>query len=199
MANQNKQRTQQLALGAILTALVAVLQFLGAFIRFGTFSVSLVLIPIVIGAALCGWKVGAWLGLVFGVTVLLSGDASLFLAVSVPGTVGTVLIKGIACGAAAGAVYKLFERRGRYLAVVLSAIVCPVVNTGVFLIGCAIFFMDTLGGWSQALGFGTDVVRYILFGLVGGNFLLELGTDILLSPIIVRIIDAATKSKKVTE
>lgn len=199
MANQSKQRTQQLALGAILTALVAVLQFLGAFIRFGTFSVSLVLIPIVIGAALCGWKVGAWLGLVFGVTVLLSGDASLFLAVSVPGTVGTVLIKGIACGAAAGAVYKLFERRGRYLAVVLSAIVCPVVNTGVFLIGCAIFFMDTLAGWSQALGFGTDVVRYILFGLVGGNFLLELGTDILLSPIIVRIIDAATKSKKVTE
>lgn len=199
MANQSKQRTQQLALGAILTALVAVLQFLGAFIRFGTFSVSLVLIPIVIGAALCGWKVGAWLGLVFGVTVLLSGDASLFLAVSVPGTVGTVLIKGIACGAAAGAVYKLFERRGRYLAVVLSAIVCPVVNTGVFLIGCAIFFMDTLAGWSQALGFGTDVVRYILFGLVGGNFLLELGTNILLSPIIVRIIDAATKSKKVTE
>ncbi len=199
MANQNKQRTQQLALGAILTALVAVLQFLGAFIRFGTFSVSLVLIPIVIGAALCGWKVGAWLGLVFGVTVLLSGDASLFLAVSVPGTVGTVLIKGIACGAAAGAVYKLFERRGRYLAVVISAVVCPVVNTGVFLIGCAIFFMDTLAGWSQALGFGTDVVRYILFGLVGGNFLLELGTNILLSPIIVRIIDAATKSKKVTE
>lgn len=199
MANQNKQRTQQLALGAILTALVAVLQFLGAFIRFGTFSVSLVLIPIVIGAALCGWKVGAWLGLVFGVTVLLSGDASLFLAVSVPSTVGTVLIKGIACGAAAGAVYKLFERRGRYLAVVLSAIVCPVVNTGVFLIGCAIFFMDTLAGWSQALGFGTDMVRYILFGLVGGNFLLELGTNILLSPIIVRIIDAATKSKKVTE
>lgn len=199
MANQNKQRTQQVALGAILTALVAVLQFLGAFIRFGTFSVSLVLIPIVIGAALCGWKVGAWLGLVFGVTVLLSGDASLFLAVSVPGTVGTVLIKGIACGAAAGAVYKLFERRGRYLAVVISAIVCPVVNTGVFLIGCAIFFMDTLAGWSQALGFGTDVVRYILFGLVGGNFLLELGTNILLSPIIVRIIDAAAKSKKVTE
>ena len=199
MSNQNKQRTQRLALGAILTALVAVLQFLGAFIRFGTFSISLVLIPIVIGAALCGWKVGAWLGLVFGVTVLLSGDASIFLAVSVPGTVGTVLIKGIACGAAAGAVYKLFERRGRYLAVVMSAIVCPIVNTGVFLIGCAIFFMDTLAGWSQALGFGTDVVRYMLFGLAGGNFLVELGVNILLSPIIVRIIDAATKSKKVTE
>ena len=103
MENQNdKQRTQKLALAAILTALVAVLQFLGAFIHIGPFSVSLVLIPIVIGAALCGWQIGAWLGLVFGITVLLSGDASSFLAVSIPGTVGTVLVKGIACGAAAG-------------------------------------------------------------------------------------------------
>ena len=34
MENQNdKQRTQKLALAAILTALVAVLQFLGAFIH----------------------------------------------------------------------------------------------------------------------------------------------------------------------
>lgn len=197
MANQNnKQRTQKLALAAILTALVAVLQFLGAFIHIGPFSISLVLIPIVIGAALCGWQVGAWLGLIFGVTVLLSGDASSFLAVSVPGTVGTVLVKGVACGAAAGAVYKLFERRGRYLAVILAAIVCPIVNTGIFLIGCAIFFIDTLAGWASAMGFGGDVVRYMLFGLAGGNFLFELVSNILFSPAAVRIIDAATKSKK---
>ena len=99
MENQNdKQRTQKLALAAILTALVAVLQFLGAFIHIGPFSVSLVLIPIVIGAALCGWQIGAWLGLVFGITVLLSGDASSFLAVSIPGTVGTVLVEHLMLG-----------------------------------------------------------------------------------------------------
>ena len=185
MENQNdKQRTQKLALAAILTALVAVLQFLGAFIHIGPFSVSLVLIPIVIGAALCG------------ITVLLSGDASSFLAVSIPGTVGTVLVKGIACGAAAGAVYKLFERRGRYIAVIIAAVVCPIVNTGIFLIGCAIFFIDTLAGWASATSFGGDIVRYMLFVLVGGNFLFELVSNILLSPAAVRIIDAATKSKK---
>ena len=194
MENQNdKQRTQKLALAAILTALVAVLQFLGAFIHIGPFSVSLVLIPIVIGAALCGWQIGAWLGLVFGITVLLSGDASSFLAVSIPGTVGTVLVKGIACGAA---VYKLFERRGRYIAVIIAAVVCPIVNTGIFLIGCAIFFIDTLAGWASATSFGGDIVRYMLFVLVGGNFLFELVSNILLSPAAVRIIDAATKSKK---
>ena len=42
---------QRLTLGAILTALVVVLQLLGQFIHFGVFSISLVLIPIVVGAA----------------------------------------------------------------------------------------------------------------------------------------------------
>ena len=112
------------------------------------------------------------------------------------GKVGTVLVKGIACGAAAGAVYKLFERRGRYIAVIIAAVVCPIVNTGIFLIGCAIFFIDTLAGWASATSFGGDIVRYMLFVLVGGNFLFELVSNILLSPAAVRIIDAATKSKK---
>ena len=51
---QTKQRqktsTETLVLGAILTALVVVLQMMGSFIRFGMFSISLVLVPIVIGA-----------------------------------------------------------------------------------------------------------------------------------------------------
>ena len=75
--------TQTLTLGAILTALVIVLQLMGSFIRFGMFSVSLVLIPIVIGAALCGKYIGAWLGFVFGLTVLMSGDAASFMGIDV--------------------------------------------------------------------------------------------------------------------
>ena len=78
------------------------LQFVGSAIRFGPFSISLVLIPIVLGAALYGWGMGCWLGLVFGAVVLLSGDAGLFLAADPGGAIVTVLSKGIACGAAAG-------------------------------------------------------------------------------------------------
>ena len=51
---------------AIFTAIVVVLQLLGSFVRFGPFSVSLVLIPIVVGAAMYGAGAGAWLGFVFG-------------------------------------------------------------------------------------------------------------------------------------
>ena len=68
-----EKTTQCIAGGGLLAAIAAVLQLVGSAIRFGPFSVSLVLIPIVLGAALYGWGMGCWLGLVFGAVVLLSG------------------------------------------------------------------------------------------------------------------------------
>lgn len=187
---ENKKiSTQSLVLGAILTAIVVVLQFMGSFIKFGPFSISLVLIPIVIGAATCGVSIGAWLGFVFGVVVLLSGDAAAFLAVDVVGTVITVLLKGTLCGYLAGLTYKLLANKNKILAVVASAVVCPLVNTGIFLLGCLAFFMDTITGWAQAAGFGGGVVHYMIFVLVGANFLFELLVNIVVSPIIVRLLN----------
>lgn len=186
MAKTRKISTQTLALGAMLTALVIVLQLLGSFIRFGMFSISLVLIPIVVGAAMCGPAISAWLGLVFGIAVLLSGDASAFLAVSVPGTILTVLAKGVLCGLAAGFTYRWLSGKNIYLGVFAAAIVCPLVNTGVFLLGCLVFFLPTITAWAG--GNDQTLWQYILFGLVGGNFLFELGFNLVLSPIIVRLL-----------
>ena len=191
--NQRRKATETLVLGAILTAIVIVLQMMGQFIRFGMFSISLVLIPIVIGAAMCGPKVSAWLGFVFGVVVLFT-DAGAFLAVSVPGTIITVLLKGICCGLAAGAVYQLIEKKNRYLAVVAAAIVCPVVNTGIFLIGCVLFFFETIKGWGLGAGYGT-AVEYMFLGLAGGNFIAEMVINIILSPVVVRILNIGKKIK----
>jgi len=190
---QTRESTQLLVLGAILTALVILLQLLGSFIRFGIFSVSLVLIPIVVGAAKCGIKVGAWLGFVFGVVVLLSGDAAAFLAVDVAGTIITVLLKGTLCGLCAGLVYKAVEKYNVYVAVVAAALTCPVINTGVFLLGCVIFFMETINEWGAALGF-SNAAEYMFIGLAGGNFLFELGTNILLSPVAFRILNLKKKA-----
>ncbi len=187
MSNERKKQTQTLVLGAILTALVIVLQLMGSFIRFGMFSISLVLIPIVIGAATCGWKIGAWLGFVFGAAVLMSGDAAAFLAVDVFGTILTVLLKGTACGLIAGLVYKALEKKNRYIAVFAATVACPVVNTGVFLLGCVIFFLPTITEWGIAGGF-SNAAAYMFLGLAGGNFLFELAANIILSPVIIRVL-----------
>ena len=173
-------------MGGILTALVIVLQLLGQFIRFGPFSISLVLVPIIIGAAMCSTYISTWLGLIFGVIVLMN-DAAAFLAISVPGTVVTVLLKGAACGLAAGLIYKLLSAKNQYLAVIMAAIICPIVNTGIFLIGCRLFFYDTISQWGIGAGF-SNPVEYMFLGLVGGNFLFELVANIILCPAIVRIL-----------
>ena len=183
----NRTNTKTLTGVAIFTALVVVLQLLGSFIKFGPFSISLTLIPIVVGAALYGPAAGAWLGFVFGVVVLLSGDASSFLVVNVFGTVLTVLGKGTAAGFLSGLTYKALKGVNVWLACFAAALVCPVVNTGLFLVGCLLFFMETLTEWASMFGFDS-VGRYMIFGLVGGNALFEILFNLLLSPVIVRLI-----------
>ena len=169
-----KTNTKKIAGVGLLSAIVVVLQLLGSFIHFGPFSISLVLIPIVVGASLYGALSGAWLGLVFGITVLLSGDAAAFL---------TVILKGALAGLLAGGIYKLLESKNKAVATIISAIVCPVVNTGIFLIGCRLFFFDTIKEWAG----GTNAFVYMITGLVGFNFLFELGANIILSPTIVKL------------
>ena len=187
-------KTRELTGLAMFTAIVIVLQLLGAFIRFGPFSISLVLVPIVLGAALYGPFAGAWLGFVFGATVLFSGDAAPFLAVSVFGTVLTVLLKGSLAGFVSGLLYKALSAKSKTFAGILAAFSCPVVNTGVFLLGCIVFFMPTVTAWGTAMGF-ENVWRYMIFGLVGGNFLFEMLVNIILCPVILRLIQIAQKRR----
>ena len=176
----------------LFTAIVVVLQLLGGGIRFGVFSISLVLLPIVVGSALYGWSGGAWLGFAFGVTVLISGDAAPFLAVDIFGTVLVVLVKGTMCGLIAGLVYKLLEKCNRVFAVLGAAFICPVVNTGVFLLGCKIFFLPTITEWAAMYGY-ENAATYMFLGLAGINFLVELATNILLAPVITQLIKQGKK------
>lgn len=178
--------TQKMVMGAVLTALVVVLQLISSFMKIGPFAITLVLVPIVIGAATCGVAVGGWLGFVFGIVVLFT-DAASFLAIDPLGTVITVLAKGIACGVAAGLVYKLFEKKNKYLAVGAAAVVCPVVNTGVFFLGCVLFFFKTIESWGLAKGFG-NAVEYMFLGMAGINFLIELAINIVLAPVVIRLL-----------
>ena len=194
MKTTNKQRmdTRQLVLLALLTALVALLAYMGGFIKIGGLaSISLTLIPVVIGAALCGPAAGAWLGGVAGVMFFMTADAAFWMGLSIPGTIITVMVKGIASGFLAGLAYRLLERFNRYVAVLVAAIVCPVVNTGIFLLGCLLFFMDAVN--AGAAGEGISVAAYLIIFYVGLNFVFELLSNILLSPAVVRLLNIRKK------
>ena len=191
--NNKRAQIQKLALVALMTAIVAVLAYFGGFIKIGGLaSISLTLIPVVLGAALCGPSVGAWLGAVSGIVFFTTADAAFWFGLSIPGTIITVMIKGILAGLCAGLVYKLLEKRNRYLAVMVSAIVCPVVNTVVFLLGCLVFFIDAVKAMASAEGI--SIFAYLIIFFVGLNFVFELITNIVVSPAIVRLINIKKKN-----
>jgi len=181
--------TRKLVFLALLTAIVVAFQIAAIVTRplFPAFSISLVLMPIVIGAALIGIFAGAWLGLAFGFAVLISGDAAPFMAIDPFGTILVVLLKGILAGLAAGWVYKFLEEMSKTIAAIIAAVVCPVVNTIIFIIGAYVFFMPTITAWGEAAGY-TNALSYILIVVVGVNFLVELGINLVLSPTIVRLV-----------
>lgn len=182
-----KEQVRKLTLAAMLTAVVVVLALLGTAIRFGTFNVNLALVPIVIGAAMLGVWYGAWFGLVNAIVILLSGDAGPFIAVNVFGTIVTVVAKGVLAGLCSGLVYRAMQKHNQYAAVLLAALVCPVVNTGVFLIGCRLFFWETLALWAQGTN-AQSTFSYVIVFLIGVNFLLEIAINVILAPVIARLL-----------
>lgn len=184
-------KTQKIVGIGLFTAIIVALQLLAASIKFGPFSITLVLAPIVIGAALYGIGAGAWLGLAFGVSVLISGDSAAFMTINPAGTVATVLLKGVLAGLVAGLIYKSLESKNKTVAVVLAGIACPIVNTGIFLAGCYLFFQE----WLVSV-FGTTGFATVVTGLVSVNFAVELGINMVLASVIVRVIDIGKKQLK---
>ena len=55
-----------------------------------------------------------------------------------------------------------------------------------------LFFKDTLTAWAN----GADLVYYIIFGLVGINFLIEFAINVILSPAILSIAKGAKRIMK---
>ena len=191
------EKTRRLTGLALLTAIVAVLQVVASFVKFGPFSITLALAPILIGAALYGPKAGAYLGGVFGVVVLIAcilgwdpggnalWNANPFLTACI------CLVKGIAAGLAAGVVYRAIVGKslahGTMMAgSIVAGIVSPVVNTGLFVLCLSLLFHDILVTWAA----GSELVYYVIFTLTGINFVLELVINLVLSTVIVRVVGA---------
>ena len=188
----NHKQIVRMATLAILTAIVVVLQLLGSSIPIGPVSISLTLIPIVVGAALLGPSAGAFLGLVFGVVVTVACvngtdvGGNMLLVANPAVTVLLCLGKGAAAGAVAGFIYRALTKVNRWLAVLVSAVAAPITNTGIFCLALYLFYQPTLTAWAG----DTNLLVYMFVSLIGINFLMETLVNVVCSPIILRILDA---------
>lgn len=164
--SKNSQNVRKLVLMAILTALVIVLQVIGG-IPIGPVSITLTLVPIVVGAILLGPAYGAALGLVFGLIVsILSltgkdpGGQMVFAANPFMAW-AMCLVKGVAAGFFPALIYKLFNDK-KFAPHVLVAL------SGVFLfVGGA-----AVGRLTKGMGAWKTVLIVFLLSLVAAGYLL---------------------------
>ena len=203
---RSKQKIIRMVEIALMFALVVVLQVVSAVMpKLGPVSITLTLVPVVVGAILFGTSGGAVLGFAFGLIVLINCITGLDPGGSILWNANPFFcalicfVKGIAAGVAPALIYRLGRGKkdsvgnGRkYVSALASALIAPTVNTGLFVLGMFLLFKDTLYAWAG----GTDVATYVIVGLAGVNFLVELAINVVLSPAIVRIVDVVGKNNK---
>ena len=189
-----KDNQRKLIYTAMFAAVVVVLQMFVS-IPIGMFTITLTLVPVMLGAILFGPISGAILGGVFGVVVAIqvitgaAGPASTLMLVQAPvTTVVLCILKGAVAGLASGLVYKVVAKLEKpNLAVILSAVVCPIVNTGIFCLGLVVFYNNLLNEWAIA-GDYASAFTFIILGLIGLNFVIEFAVNVLLIPVALRMI-----------
>ncbi|MEE1114634.1 MAG: ECF transporter S component [Eubacterium sp.] len=195
-AATSKNGVRRLAFLAVLAAVVIVLQA-AVVIPVGPFTITLTLVPIIIGAILFGPAGGAILGGIFGIVVVIqviTGAAGAFSTMMLQqhpaATIIICILKGLLAGVVAALFFKLFSKINFYAGVLLAAIIAPIINTGIFSIACLTIFRELVSG---ALGGPSNLFMVFLTTFIGINFLVEFVINVALTPIIIRIIRAARK------
>jgi len=109
-------------------------------------------------------------------------------AVNPPMTAALCIVKGVLAGYAAGLVYKALNKLNHFLGVICAAVVCPVVNTGIFICAMIFLYRETLSIWAG----DTHFLYFAFIGMAGINFVLELAVNVVLCPAVSRIIKNVT-------
>lgn len=194
-----KQKILQLVQLAILLALTIVLQTVGNHFKIGPVSISLVLIPIVLGGILHGPLAGGLLGLVFGLITLGEPMAQTLLPLSPIMTVVICVGKGTLAGIGAGLFYRLVAKKNKKGALFAAAAAAPVINTLFFITGCTVI-ADTVIASGTFGPIPADTPWWMFFLMVAAgvsvNFLAELIVNLLAAPALHRVIETIEKRLK---
>lgn len=195
-----KEKTLRLVQLGLLSGLIILLQTVFVIPLPGSLTLSLVLVPIVVGAVLYGPGAGTLLGGVFGVLVAwmaVQGQLGLLTNMMVAYnpvlTVTICVLKGVAAGLAAGLIAKAFRKR-HFVGILLAAAAAPIVNTGIFVAGMLTVFKGVMMDFAGQIGMGdTSALYFAIVVLVGVNFIIEFGANLVLSPAIASIVKAVKK------
>ena len=199
-------KTRKMVSLAMLTAMIIALQIVCTFIKFGPVEITLALAPIIVGAAIYGVGAGAYLGAVMGLVIFVMGVLGLdstgliISMLSYGGWVGVVFTpivcfgKSMAAGAVAALIYRAVSKKNSLVAVTISSVAAPVVNTGLFVLGMLTVFWGYLTESVGEAGFAAVSVLFTVW--IGTNFFVELAVNLVLAVAINRIVLLLSRGRR---
>ena len=203
MKSSTKKKTLIMVQIALLAAIVVVLQLFFSQVKVGPVTLNFVLVPIVIAGVLLGPKAGFLVGAFAGITTFIQVFTSadpfyMFLMANNPVATACICVfktalAGLFVGLLAKALMKLCSGRSAdgklYLCSYSFAALCPIVNTGLFCLGMILFFAkDMLADPLFTGTLGNGVVYFIIFGLAGINFIVELILNLIVCPVLIVVL-----------
>ena len=180
---------------ATLCAITFVLQFWIAGILpklpiGGGTAINLALIPVVVGAILYGPVGGLMVGLFLGAVTLLPGQGAEGFYVNWYMTILAIVLclaKAGLAGFLSGLAFKILFKKNYYVAIYATAIVAPIVNTGIFLLLYGVLIYIMTGSAYGATFAATATAVWIMF-------LVELSVNILFAPALATLTKILTRN-----
>ena len=176
--NKTKNMTKTIVGSALLIALTVVFTFISNNVQIVPgVGINLSLITIALAGILYGWKSGLLVGLVNGAIVMIG--AAFFFAANPYATPFICLLKSGLAGLISALLFAVISKKNVHVAVFVSCIVVPLINTGIFMGASYLFFPKEF------------FLAYCIPSI--WNFLLEIGISIILSPSVYYIIKVVEK------
>ena len=193
---------RNVALLGILIALVIVLQLFASAIPMFGVTLNFSLIPIALAGILMGYLGGAIVGFACGLVVFITmavmgqEPSTAYFFQTNPVILTLMCIgKTTIAGLVSGLFYKLIEKKNKTIAVGVGALVIPIVNTGIYMLGI-VLMKESASEFMGLTSSSAGVVFSVVFGLIWLNFVLEMVINTIFTPILHRVIKALDKEGK---
>lgn len=196
-----KSRTLRMVQLALFIAIILLMAFTPiGYIKTPGLEITLIVIPVTVGAIVLGPVSGAILGGVFGITSFiqcfgLSPFGAMLLSINPIGTFIVCMIPRILMGWLTGLSFKALKKvdRSKSFSYAVASLVGPLLNTVLFMTTLILFFYQTdyIQGIAQAMN-TTNVLAFVI-AFVGINGLIEAGVNFVIGTAVSKTLDVVTE------
>lgn len=200
MENKTTRNTRYMVELSLMSAIVILMALtpLG-YVKTPALSITLLTIPVAVGAIILGPKAGAILGFVFGATSFAqalsgSGMSAFLLQASLVGTIFLCFVPRILEGFLCGLIFKVLKKANvKKVSYYIAGFSCPILNTILFMGTLIVIFYQTDYIQSLVSSLGVSNPLAFVIALVGVQGVIEAAVCGILSGTISLTLSKALK------